>query len=146
MLHVRCGPIDPVSEDSPNGRSIPAAELIPRRSPCTCSSDARGRRIAARIRPDLLGGVDRLAGQRAQDELRAVGSGAGCQMCSDGWGGLSSNITVIRSVAETPSTIEWWTLDSSAQRFLLSTLDHPDLPQWPPAIQVLGEDPGGGAA
>ncbi len=48
------------------------------------------------------------------------GSGSGTHAWSGSAGGLSANITVIRSVAETPSTMQWWTFERSAHRFWLS--------------------------
>ncbi len=46
------------------------------------------------------------------------GSGGGEKLARGAGSGrlVSENITDIRSVAATPSTMQWWTLESSAQR------------------------------
>ena len=109
MLQVRCGPIDPVSEEEPTGRSNPAAEVTPRTSDSACASDARGWRAAARNAPSCSAGLTAwwVKWVRLRMTSSALpGSGAGCQLCPAAWGGLSSNITVIRSVADTPSTMQ----------------------------------------
>src|SRR6201997_122722 len=106
VLHVRCGPIDPVSDDAPSGRSNPAVELTPRARACTFASDARGRRTAARNARSCSDGLTVWRVKVCSTSCALVGSGAGCQRCPGGCGGVASNITVIRSVADTPSTMQ----------------------------------------
>ena len=47
----------------------------------------------------------------------------------------------IRSVPETPSTMQWWTLEIKAHRPSVEPLDHPQLPQRPVAVELHGHQP-----
>ena len=121
MLHVRCGPTGPVSDEDPIGRSNPAAEAMPRSRSPAWASDWRGRRAAARTIRSCSEGLVAWCLRVRSTSSAPAGLGPGLPTAARGCsGGRSSNITVIRSVAETPSTMQWWTLESSAQRFSLS--------------------------
>jgi hypothetical protein len=89
------------------------------------------------------GSIARMATPRTRSST-PLGSGRGDQCSASGdpvpaAPAASSNITDIRSVAATPSTMQWWTLESSAQRPSDRPFHHPDLPQRARAIEVLGE-------
>ena len=65
-------------------------------------------------------GLIRVSGQRSREQLDAApGAGRGFQLCAREAApavGSRSSITVSRSVPATPSTMQWWIFDSSAQR------------------------------
>ncbi len=108
QLHVRCGPTGPTSESEelPSGRNDRAAEAMPRSRSSPWRSVARGARTAARrLRSCSDGSSVRRVSVRTTSSV-PLGSGAGSHPGSDFRPGSSSNITDIRSVADTPSTMQ----------------------------------------
>ena len=55
--------------------------------------------------------------------------------------GLGSRSSTIKSVPETPSTMQWWTLEISAHRPSAEALDHPRLPQRPVTVELHRHQP-----
>ena len=122
QLHTRCGPIGPVSEDDDAGRAErPIATIAPAISRATWR-DSRGLRAASRrARSCSLGSnVRRVIVRSTSSAPRGSGAGSHGATAPAPAALLSSNIIDIRSVAATPSTMQWCTFDSSAQWFSLS--------------------------
>jgi hypothetical protein len=115
----RCGPIGPLSDVAAGGRSS-VRRLVTARAIFAAWPAAwdGARAVAHRLRTPSYGIFARSAS--AEPTMRGVlGSGAGSH-----WGGISAGVpwrlesktTLRRSVPETPSTMEWCTLLTTAQR------------------------------
>ena len=102
----------PVSDDV-DGRSAGAAAAIARIIPTVPRSSSDRARTAALACP--AGWSTRLRGA-ADEQLRGRRLGPGFHASARGGSASSPNITDIRSVAATPSTMQWWTFDRSAHR------------------------------
>ena len=86
----------------------------------------RGARSAARTLRSCSDGLSVRRVSVRSTSSTSLGSGAGCHGAASAGEEPSSNMIVIRSVADTPSTMQWWTFESSAQR----------LPRRPSSIQI----------
>ena len=115
----RCGPIGPLSDVPAGGRSS-VRRLVTARAISAAWPAARpgARAVAHRLRTPSYGIFARCAS--AEPTMRGVlGSGAGSHGGGISAGGdrrSSSKTTLSRSVPETPSTMQWCSLLTSAQR------------------------------
>jgi hypothetical protein len=115
QLHVRCGPIGPISDELATGRMLGPAAIAARATSANERSDCRGARSAPRSASSWPAGLILWAIVWVRISM-LDGSGGGEN--EPGMAGMtvSENMTDIRSVAATPSTMQWSTFDSSAQR------------------------------
>jgi hypothetical protein len=120
QLQRRCGPIGPVSEEALTGRRLGPAASAPRATSATVRAVSRGARSACLTVSSWPAGLARRTSVRTSTSI-PDGSGGASHVPEDlpasSLASVSSeNITDIRSVAATPSTMQWWTFESSAQR------------------------------
>ena len=102
QLQTRCGPIGPVNEDA-DGRRVGAAAATARIKLTVPRMKSVRARIAALACP--AGDSTRCEAPRTNSST-LDGSGRGCQDSGGGGSASSPNITDIRSVAATPSTMQ----------------------------------------
>ena len=123
--------------------SEPAETMVPS-APRNCAGD-----VHAGVRTSARSGracSARLAGQlaeRVHDEHGIAGLGRRRPLLGRGSGGVAvgSRRMVINSVPDTPSTMQWCTFETIAQRSSVKPFDHPRLPQRPVAVELLGHQP-----
>ena len=118
QLQRRCGPIGPVSEEEATGRMRELAAIAARAASSRVANVSRGRAMTRCSDWTWPEGLALWASVRASTSTEE-GSGGGAYSRpgrADPRSVVSENITDIRSVAATPSTMQWWTFESSAQR------------------------------
>ncbi len=105
QLQVRCGPTGPTNDEPPSGRSTRAPDAMPRTRSRAWSSVARGARAAAlKVRSCSDGFRVRCVRVRSTSSA-PLGSGSASQ--APPFAAASPpNMIDIRSVAETPSTMQ----------------------------------------
>ena len=117
QAHLRCGPIGPLSVDGGVGAASLTSDADPLMTSASWRSAWRGARVAERRPRSCSYGLTTRSTSVSSTSRAGLGwrSGTNGSVTGRAGSGSRSSTTVRRSVPETPSTMQWWVLHTSAQ-------------------------------